>query len=349
MSIIAVAIKNLEIMMSASKTVKIMSQGSLIDAKRRLLLRNGAAIVLSGAAVTLLADREALAQSTTASPADLHNSAPTRFQDIGDIRLAYRRFGKEGATPVVCLQHFAGTMNNSDPIHTNRLAQDRPVILVDYRGVGRSEGQTPDSVPGLASDIIAFMRALHVEQVDVFGFSLGGFVAQQIALDAPERVRRLLLVGTGPAGGEGMQEYTPQVTEIIARPNTTGEERRQELFFAPTAASQAAGKAWLARITARQTDREPNPTPQAVQAEFAAITQWGRIPSDRYAALKKITQRTLVVNGGDDIMVPTVNSFILQQRLPDARLILFPDSGHGSHFQFPDEFAEAAVRFLGAA
>ena len=180
-----------------------MSQDSLIDAKRRLLLRNGAAIVLSGAAVALLAGREALAQSTTASPADLHNSAPTRFQDIGDIRLAYRRFGKEGATPVVCLQHFAGTMNNSDPIHTNRLAQDRPVILVDYRGVGRSEGQTPDSVPGLASDIIAFIRALGVKQVDVFGFSLGGFVAQQIALDAPELVRRLLLVGTGPAGGEG--------------------------------------------------------------------------------------------------------------------------------------------------
>jgi pimeloyl-ACP methyl ester carboxylesterase len=240
-------------------------------------------------------------------------------------------------------------MNNSDPIHTNRLAQDRPVILVDYRGVGRSEGQTPDSVPGLASDIIAFIRALAVKQVDVFGFSLGGFVAQQIALDAPELVRRLLLVGTGPAGGEGMQEYTPQVTEIISRPNTTGDQRRQELFFAPTATSQAAGKAWLARISARQTDREPDPTPQAVQAEFAAITQWGRIPSDRYAALKKITQRTLVVNGGDDIMVPTVNSFILQQRLPDARLILFPDSGHGSHFQFPEEFAGTAVRFLGAA
>lgn len=325
-----------------------MSQDSLIDTNRRLLLRNGAA-VLSGGLVAALAGREALAQSTTASPVNLHDSAPTRFQDIGGIRLAYRRFGKEGATPVVCLQHFAGTMNNSDPIHTNRLAQDRPVILVDYRGVGRSEGQTPDSVPGLAADIIAFIRALGVNQVDVFGFSLGGFVAQQLALDAPKLVRRLLLVGTGPAGGENMQEYTPQVTEIISRPNTTGAQRRQELFFAPTATSQAAGKAWLARITARQTDREPDPTPGAVQAEFVAIMQWGKIPSDRYATLKKITQRTLVVNGGNDIMVPTVNSFILQQHLPDARLLLFPDSGHGAHFQFPEEFVEIAAGFLAAA
>lgn len=317
----------------------------LAESRRNLLLGSGAVLV-GGVAATVLGGRDAVAQSATKPPADLHNAAPTRFQDIGGVRLAYRRFGKEGATPVVLLQHFAGTMNNADPIHTNRLAQDRPVILVDYRGVGRSEGQTPSTVPGLAADIIALIRALDLSQVDVFGFSLGGFVAQQVALDAPELVRRLLLVGTGPSGGEAMQEYIPQVKEIIARPNATGDQRRLALFFAPTATSQAAGEAWLARIHARQTDREPDPIPAAVQAQAAAITRWGSIPSDRYASLQKITQRTLVVNGGDDIMVPTVNSFILQQKLPDARLILFPDSGHGSHFQYPEEFAEVAARFL---
>ncbi|MDM0064818.1 alpha/beta hydrolase [Variovorax sp. J22G21] len=318
------------------------------NASRRTFLAGTGSAIAVGAAVTLSSGTDALAQSATASLADLHGAAPTRYQDIGGVRLAYRRFGKEGAPPVVCLQHFAGTMNSADPIHTNRLAQERPVVLVDYRGVGRSEGQTPDSVRGLAADIIAFIRALGLSQVDVFGFSLGGFVAQQVALDSPSLLRRLLLVGTGPSGGEGMQEYTPQVTEIISRPNVTGDQRRQELFFAPSTTSQAAGRAWLARTTARQSDREPDPKPQAVQAQFAAITQWGRIPKERYAELKKITQRTLVVNGGQDIMVPTVNSFILQQQLPDARLNLFPDSGHGAHFQYPQEFAEAAARFLDA-
>jgi pimeloyl-ACP methyl ester carboxylesterase len=329
-----------------------MREDSLISSRRRLLL-NSTATVLSGVAVALLAGREARAQSpsgrdSTMSQANLHGAAPTQFQIVGDVRLAYRRFGKVGAPPLVCLQHFTGTMNNWDPIHTNRLAQDRPVVIVDYRGVGRSEGRTPDTVPALAADIIGFIRALGSDQVDLFGFSLGGFVAQQIALDAPTLVRRLLLVGTGPAGGEGMQEFTPQVKEIIARPNTSSEQRRLELFFAPTATSQAAGKAWHERIRVRQIDREPEATPQVAEAQLAAITQWGRVPSDRYADLKKITQRTLVANGKNDIMVPTVNSYILQQRLPDARLILFPDSGHGAHFQFPEEFAEIAVGFLAA-
>lgn len=326
-----------------------MNQPDVIGAGRRWFLQVYGTGTAAGIATAVLDGREAFAQSTVPPQADLHAAAPTRLQDIGGVRLAYRRFGAEGATPLVCVQHFTGTMNNWDPIHAKRLAQDRPVILVDYRGVGRSEGQTPDSVPALATDIIAFIRALGLAQVDVFGFSLGGFVAQQIALDAPDLVRRLLLVGTGPAGGEGMQEFSSRVKAIIARPNATSGERQLDLFFSPSAPSQTAGRDWLSRIGARQADREPESTPQVAEAQLTAITQWGRIPSDRYAALEKITQRTLVVNGGNDIMVPTVNSFILQQRLPDARLILYPDSGHGAHFQYPHEFADAAARFLGAA
>lgn len=282
------------------------------------------------------------------SHVNLHESAPTQFHDVGDVRLAYRRFGKEGAPPVVCLQHFTGTMDNWDPIHTNRLAQDGPVVLVDYRGVGRSGGQTPDSMKGMASDIIAFIQTLGTQQVDIFGFSIGGMVAQQVVLDAPKLVRRLIIVGTGPSGGEGMATFSPKVQEIVGRKTSTAAERMLELFFSPTATSQAAGKAWLARIAARQADREPPATAQVAAGQLAALAKWGQVTGERYGSLKNISQRTLVVNGHDDIMVPTVNSFILQQKLPDARLVLFPDSGHGAHFQFPVEFAEAAARFLAA-
>jgi pimeloyl-ACP methyl ester carboxylesterase len=158
----------------------------------------------------------------------------------------------------------------------------------------------------------------------------------------------LILVGTGPSGGEGMAEYTPEVQEIVDRAESTRAERMLELFFSPTATSRAAGKAWLSRIAARQVDREPETAPQVAAAQLAALAKWGQVAGERYSDLKKIKQRTLVVNGRHDIMVPTVNSFILQQKLPDARLTLFPDSGHGSHFQFPEEFAEAAARFLAA-
>jgi len=325
-----------------------MRQSSLVVPSRRLFLRNSGAAVLSGAAFALLADREALAQSETMSQTDLHDSAPTKFQEIGDARLAYRRFGKEGPPRLVCLQHFTGRMDNWDPIQTNRLAQDRPVVLVDYRGVGRSSGEPPDSIQGMARDIIDFIPALGARQADIFGFSIGGMVAQQIALDAPDRVRRLILVGTGPSGGEGMATFSPQVQEIMSRPNSTPAERGLALFFSPTATSQAAGKAWLARITARQVDREPPASPQVAAAQLAALAKWGQVTGERYSSLKNIPHRTLVVNGHNDIMVPTVNSFILQQKLPNARLMLFPDSGHGAHFQFPEEFAETAAHFLAA-
>jgi pimeloyl-ACP methyl ester carboxylesterase len=284
------------------------------------------------------------------SNVNLSETAPTQFQDIGGVSLAYRRFGKEGALPVACFQHFTGTMNNFDPIHTNRLAQDRPVILVDYRGVGRSGGEMPDSMPAIAADIIAFVKALGLEEIDLFGFSIGGMVAQQVVLDAPELVRRILLAGTGPSGGKGMQEFTPEVQEIVNRPNSSPQERTLDLFFSKSPKSYAAGKAWHKRIAARKLDREPDAKPQVAEAQLVALAKWGAIPAtDRYGDLKKIKQRTLVVNGKDDIMVPTINSYILQQHLPDARLILYPDSGHGSHFQFYEEFAEEAARFFGAA
>src|SRR5258708_1654441 len=142
------------------------------------------------------------------SNVNLNETAPTEFQDIGGVRLGHRPFCQEGAAPVVCFQHFTGTMNNFDPIHTNRLAQDRPVILVDYRGVGRSGGEMLDSMPAIAADLIAFVKALGLKEIDLFAFSIGGMIAQQFVLDAPGLVRRILLVRTGPSGGEGMQKLS---------------------------------------------------------------------------------------------------------------------------------------------
>src|ERR1700726_4166925 len=179
------------------------------------------------------------------SNVNLSETAPTQFQDIGGASLAYRHFGKEGAPPVVCFQHFTGTMNNFDPIHTNRLARDRPVILVDYRGVGRSGGEMPDSMPAIAADLIAFVKALGLKEIDLFGFSIGGMVAQQVVLDAPVLVRRVLLAGTGPSGGQGTQEFTREVMDIVNRPDSTEQERTLDLFCSKSPAIYAPGTARL--------------------------------------------------------------------------------------------------------
>ena len=207
----------------------------------------------------------------------------------------------------------------------------------------------PDSIPATAADLIAFVKALGPKEIDLFAFSIGGMVAQQFVLDAPGLVRRILLVGTGPSGGEGMQEFSREVMDIVNRPNSTIQGRTLDLFFSKSPASYAAGKAWLERIAARKLDREPETGPEVAKAQLVALAKWGVIPAtDRYGDLKRIKQRTLVVNGKNDIMVPTINSYILQQQLPDARLILYTDSGHGSHFQFYEEFAEEAARFFSA-
>jgi pimeloyl-ACP methyl ester carboxylesterase len=201
------------------------------------------------------------------SNVNLSETAPTQFQNIGDVSLAYRHFGKEGAPPVVCFQHFTGTMNNFDPIHTNRLAQDRPVILVDYRGVGRSGGEMPDSMPATAADIIAFVKALGLKEIDLFGFSIGGMVAQQVVLDAPELVRRILLAGTGPSGGEGMGEFTPEVQEIVNRPNSTRRNARWTCSFrrarrvtrrARPGSSGSPRESWTANQ--KRSPRSPRPS-----------------------------------------------------------------------------------------
>ncbi len=285
-------------------------------------------------------------QPNRADSGHTHNTAPTRFAEVDGIRFAYRRFGNPIGTPIVLLQHFMGNLDNYDPAITDALARGREVILTDNAGVGRSTGAAPDNLAGMARDAASLIEALGLEHVDLFGFSMGGYVAQQIAVDRPELVRRLVLVGTGPRGGEGMDQLAPDVAPLFGKAYDLQDLMWLPIFFSPSEASQAAGRRFLRRIWERTEDRDIPVSEATTAAHSAAARDWGAAAPGSFEYLEGITHPTLVVNGSNDIVVSTVNSYILQQNLPDAELILFPDSNHGSHFQFTELFNRYATDFL---
>jgi pimeloyl-ACP methyl ester carboxylesterase len=275
---------------------------------------------------------------------ETHATVPTVFVDAGGVRFAHRRLGPGGGVPVILLQHFRGTMDNWDPNVVDGLAAERHVVLFDNRGIGRSSGLTPDNVPDMARDALAFLEALHFDRVDLLGFSLGGMVAVRILFDRPGLIRRAILVGTGGPGAEGM--FRSDVA-MAASKVPSDAVTLLSLFFQPTASSQAAGRRYLQRMLMR-TDREPPATSQTIQAHLAAIRAWGESNGDLFGRLKGIEQPVLVLNGTHDIMIPTFNAYALSQQIPNAQLILYPDAGHGSLFQYPEWFVQDVSRFLGA-
>ena len=275
-----------------------------------------------------------------------HNTAPTQFVDANGTRFAYRRFGNQGGTPIVLLQHFMGNLDNYDPAITDALATGREVILTDNAGVGLSTGTAPETVAEMARDVASLIDAIGLERVDLFGFSMGGFVAQQIVVDRPELVRRLVLVGTGPRGGEGIGELDPDVAPLFTTTYDPQDLMWLPIFFSRSSKSQAAGRDFLDRIRERTEDRDVPVSEATVTAHLAAAREWGLAAPDGYEQLKRICHPTLVVNGNNDIIVATVNSYILQQNLPNAELILFSDSNHGSHFQFTQAFNRYLTDFL---
>ncbi|MET7937133.1 alpha/beta hydrolase [Streptomyces sp. NPDC005322] len=277
----------------------------------------------------------------------LHATAPTQFTEAGGVRYAYRKFGRETGTPLIFLQHFRGGMDHWDPLVTDGLAAKRPVVLFNNRGVASSSGETPDTVEALGDDLAAFVESLDMPRVDVLGFSIGGYVAQAFTLRHPALVHRLVLVGTKPRGGEDEGRH-PDVTAVATRNPELTLEDLLFLFFEQSEDSQAAGKEFWERRRRRTADVDPPTSEQTTQAQARALEDWREVRGERYAELKRISQPTLVVSGRRDIMVPTVNSFILAQNIPRAQLIIYPNSGHGSHVQYPRLFVDHVARFLDA-
>jgi pimeloyl-ACP methyl ester carboxylesterase len=277
-----------------------------------------------------------------------HQTAPTQLVEANGIRFAYRRFGKSGGVPLVFNQHFTGTMDHWDPAVTDGLANEREVILFNNAGVSSSSGEVPTSIEGMASNAAAFIGALGLSKVDVLGFSIGGFVAQEIAGQAPGLVRKLILVGTGPRGGKAMASLTPEAQQIFGASYEEPDHLWLAVHFTRSEASRAAGRDFLKRFRLRKENRDPEVNEKVAPAQLEALGKWGIQFDGAYGYLKTIHQPTLVVNGGKDVIVYSVNSFILQQHLPNAQLILYPDANHGSQYQYPELFVRHVSTFLSA-
>ena len=270
-------------------------------------------------------------------------NAPTHTIDAGSVQFAYRELGPSTRVPVVFLTHLAAVLDNWDPRVVDGIAAQHRVITFDNRGVGASSGSTPKTIEEMASDAVTFIRALGLDQVDLFGFSMGGMIAQVIAQQQPRLVRKMILAGTGPAGGEGIENVTRISYLDTARGLLTRQDPKQFLFFTRTTNGRQAGKQFLARLEERTKDRDKAISVGSFRAQLKAIHRWGQ---QEPADLTSIHQPVLVINGESDKMVPSKNTIDLDQRLPNSQLVLYPDAGHGGVFQFHADFVRRALGFL---
>ena len=274
-----------------------------------------------------------------------HQDVATQTVDVGGTRFAYRDLGPRNGVPVIFLTHLTAVLDNWDPRVVDGIAAQRRVITFDNRGVGASEGTVPDSVEEMARDTIAFITALGLKEVDLLGLSLGGFVSQSVAQQAPHLVRRMILAGTGPAGGTGIDKITSLTIFDIIRGALTFKDPKTYLFFTRTPNGRQAAKAFLERIKERTEGRDKPISLAAIGRQLKAIKAFGL---QRPADLSRITQPVLAVNGDHDRMVPTSNTHDLAGRLPNAELVIYEDGGHGAIFQYHEAFVARALAFLAA-
>ena len=271
--------------------------------------------------------------------------APNLSVSAGGIAFAYRDLGPRDGAPLVLLNHWGAVLDNFDPRIVDGLASKHRVIATDYRGIGASNGTAPVTIDEMARDAIALVRALGFEQIDLLGFSLGGFVAQDVALKAPDLVRKLILTGTGPAGGTGIAKVGAVSWPLIIKGLLTLRDAKFYLFFTSTPNGRRSAKAFLSRLKERKAQRDKGPTPGAFLRQLKAIKAWGaQAPQD----LSRIEIPVLIANGDDDIMVPTVNSRDMARRIAKAELVIYEDAGHGGIFQYHADFVSKALSFLGA-
>lgn len=272
-----------------------------------------------------------------------YKDAPTRTITAGGVTYAYRELGPKGGIPVVFIVHLAANLDNWDPRIVDPIARDHHVITFDNRGVGASSGQVPDTIEAMADDATTFIKALGFQQIDIFAFSLGGFVAQALLAKHPRLACKLILTGTGPAGGKNIDKVAGVTYWDIVRATLTRSDPKEFLFFNRNATGKAAARAFVDRLKERRVNRDAPVTFKAFRTQLRAIKAWGRsAPAD----LSRITQPTLIANGDNDRMVPTALSMDLHRRIKGSELIIYPDSGHGGIFQFHEKFAPIAVEFL---
>ena len=268
---------------------------------------------------------------------------PTQTINVGGVEFAHRQLGPDTGVPVVFLTHLAAVLDDWDPRVVDGIAAKHRVITFDNRGVGASSGSTPRTIEQMASDAVTFIHALGFEKVDLFGFSMGGMIAQVIAQQQPQLVRKMIIAGTGPAGGEGIDKVTRITYLDTARGLLTRQDPKQFLFFTRTPNGRGAAKEFLARLEERTSDRDKAISVGSFRAQLKAIHRWGR---QKPADLASIHQPVLVMNGESDKMVPSKNTVDLGRRLPDSQLVLYPDAGHGGVFQFHEDFVQRALEFL---
>jgi pimeloyl-ACP methyl ester carboxylesterase len=272
-----------------------------------------------------------------------YKDAPARTITAGGVTFAYRELGPKGGIPVVLFVHLAATLDNWDPRIVDPIAANRHVIAFDNRGVGASSGSVPDTVETMADDALSFINALGYDKIDILSFSLGGMIAQALVVKNPGLVRRLVLTGTGPKGGKDIDKVARTTYYDILRATLTRSDPKEFLFFNRNATGKAAGKAFVKRLQERTVDRDQDIKLAAFQTQLKAIKKWGRgSPYD----LSVIMQPTLIANGDNDRMVPSILSEDIHRRIKGSELIIYPDSGHGGIFQFHDKFAPVAVAFL---
>ena len=271
--------------------------------------------------------------------------APARTVTAGGTTYAYRELGPKGGIPVVFFVHLAATLDNWDPRIIDPIAKNRHVITFDQRGVGASTGEVPDTIEEAADHAYEFITALGFDKIDVFSFSMGGFIAQDLIVKHPDLVRKLVLTGTGPRGGKDIDKVVGVTYWDIVRATLTRSDPKEFLFFNRNAAGKPAAKAFVKRLQERTVDRDKPISIKAFRTQLKAIQKFGRsAPSD----LSTFTQPTLIANGDNDRMVPSVLSQDLHRRIKGSELIIYPDSGHGGVFQFHEEFAPVAAEFLAA-
>lgn len=282
---------------------------------------------------------------TTSEPVvTSYAAAPAKTVTANGIRFAYRELGPRGGIPVVFFVHLAATLDNWDPRIVDAIAAHRHVITFDQQGVGASSGRVPATIEEAADDAYAFIRALGHEQIDVFSFSMGGMIAQDLVVAHPELVRRLVLTGTGPRGGKDMDKVVGVTYLDLVRSVLTRSDIKEFLFFNRDRVGKAAAKAFVGRLQERTRDRDATISNKAFTTQLKAIQRFGRsVPSD----LSGITQPTLIANGDHDRMVPSTLSHDLHRRIAGSELIIYPNSGHGGIFQYWEQFAPVAARFLG--